>query len=51
MRARRAGGGGLVTGQGIEVVNKIGKWSEMHGIGKTSTTEVVRPDDKTRSKI
>ena len=35
----------------MEVVKIMGKWSVMQGIGNTSTTDVVRPRDKTRSSV
>ena len=49
-RLRRAGGTTFTMEQGLEMVNTMGKWSEL-AIGKTSSTEVVRPNDKTRSKV
>ena len=37
---------------GIEVVNMMGKWSEMcGGAGKTSVTEMVMPCDRRRSSV
>ena len=51
VRIRRAGAQGLIFEQGIEVVNKIGEWSEMHGMENTSVTETVTPSDNTRSSV
>ena len=50
-RERRVGAAGLVPGQGIEILNRIGEWSEMHGMEKMSVTEIVTPRDKTRSRV